>query len=636
MTWYTSLPTSTRNAHAIHLLHQVYFKVMVTDPIILKHCRQSPHRMLLFVALAAHFIDIDMRYFTHTATTLILIFLNVLFASSALAQTTTNIIPPSIVGNLNVGSTLTANVGTWTNSPALYTCTWYINDQVAKTNTACNTGSTFTIRNYDLGEAVALSVLAAGAASPVTTALQGPISRSINQATAVSMFQDSFGVNAHLMENYSGYTNTSAIVNALSSTGINHVRTPITDPAVRDQAVAIAAAGSAKFDVEASYCGGTGQMDWVTAHAGIVDSVEGSNEADGAGYSYICSPNSPYNAARNTTEAEQYASQTQVALWQKFAPAINVFSFTVTKRPSTITANYPSGQTSFANYINYASSHAYPMWSLADSGANTYDQMLLVLNRYDPAFAPVPPQYTSIATRWRPNAITETGFWTQPVNPQIPRSVQANLTLEALLDGYLHGSFRTFIYELLDEYPDPNCTPSNQSGCFAGSEWHFGLFASDWTPKAAATAMQNLKTILNETGTIASPGTLSYTLSNMPSAGLSLLLERSDGTFFVVLWNDAQQWKYSGAGGANAIGTYNVTLNLGVSATTAMQSFEPTIGTSPIITGSASTITVSLGADPIFIKIVPPAPDTTPPSVPAQAPPDTRYPQYPRYPLKNK
>jgi hypothetical protein len=53
MTWYTLLPTSTRNARAIHLLHQVYFTVMMTDPIILKH--QSPHRMFTICCISSSF-----------------------------------------------------------------------------------------------------------------------------------------------------------------------------------------------------------------------------------------------------------------------------------------------------------------------------------------------------------------------------------------------------------------------------------------------------------------------------------------------------------------------------------------------------------------------------------------------------
>ncbi len=77
----------------------------------------------------------------------------------------------------------------------------------------------------------------------------------------------------------------------------------------------------------------------------------------------------------------------------------------------------------------------------------------------------------------------------------------------------------------------------------AEKEKHFGLFLADGTPKPSALAVHNLLSLLRDDGAASfTPGQLGYTLSGMPGTADDLLFQRSDGTFMLVLWDDANGW----------------------------------------------------------------------------------------------
>ncbi len=88
------------------------------------------------------------------------------------------------------------------------------------------------------------------------------------------------------------------------------------------------------------------------------------------------------------------------------------------------------------------------------------------------------------------------------------------------------------------------------------------------------------------------PGSLSYNLSGTQSTDNSILIEKSNGSFWIGLWNE---------GGT----THTVTVTL-PSAASEIEVFDPVTGTSSIASASnASSIAVSLGGDPLLIEVVP-------------------------------
>ena len=91
----------------------------------------------------------------------------------------------------------------------------------------------------------------------------------------------------------------------------------------------------------------------------------------------------------------------------------------------------------------------------------------------------------------RPIVLTETGYTTLLADTYkgVTEDVQAIFVAQTLLDAFMNSVERSFIYELIDEKPDP---------AGADPEQHFGLFRSDGSPKPAATALHNLTAILRE------------------------------------------------------------------------------------------------------------------------------------------
>jgi hypothetical protein len=153
------------------------------------------------------------------------------------------------------------------------------------------------------------------------------------------------------------------------------------------------------------------------------------------------------------------------------------------------------------------------------------------------------------------------------------------------------GDAKTYLYELLDE----------QSG--DGAAWgNFGLFTSSGAPKPAATALHNLTTLLADKGGAFTPGTLGYSLSGTQSSDHTMLLEKSDGTFWLAIWNEA---RLSGPSSPTTITVPNhtVTLNLASTAGT-VQIFDPLSGTTAQKTlSNVGTVTVSVPDHPILIEI---------------------------------
>ena len=58
------------------------------------------------------------------------------------------------------------------------------------------------------------------------------------------------------------------------------------------------------------------------------------------------------------------------------------------------------------------------------------------------------------------------------------------------------------------------------------------------TPKASATYVHNLTSILADTSSNFGSSPLSYSISNEPATVHDLLLQKSDGTYALAVWGD--------------------------------------------------------------------------------------------------
>lgn len=101
----------------------------------------------------------------------------------------------------------------------------------------------------------------------------------------------------------------------------------------------------------------------------------------------------------------------------------------------------------------------------------------------------------------------------------------------------------------------------------------------------------NLTTILADRGSLARPGQLNYSIPAQPATVHEMLLQKSDGTFELLIWGERLK-------GADA-----VTVNLR-GAYPAVNVYDPTIGTEPIETSRCvDSLKLTLSDHPLIIAI---------------------------------
>ena len=407
-------------------------------------------------------------------------------------------------------------------------------------------------------------------------------------AVSAASFVSSIGVNVHMWETTSGYGNLSLVENSLAYLGILNVRDNYIQPSL--SAFTALANSGYKLDLAIpsdaiTIANFVTQIDaFNAAHPGSIKAIEGPNEVNIFPVTY--------NGGSSLANAAQYQQAFYSAVRADHSlDKIPVYNLSLAFLDTTQYAQVGNLSAS----ANYANSHAYlndkyaPQWSM---------NIILPLAKLDA---------TSL-----PTVITETGYNTDPNDNYsgVDQTVQAKYTLDTLMDAYKDGVAATYLYELLDEFPDPNNTNAQN---------HYGLFNSDGTPKLAATAIHNLTTILNDPGASSSftPGTLNYSVSNLTAAyGNQLLLQKSNGAFDLVLWGEPSIYNPS-TDTEIAAPKDTVTVNFAqVEGTVTV--FDPLLGNTPIATyHNVQQIQVDVTDHPLVVEISngstpsPPPPSTT-------------------------
>jgi hypothetical protein len=173
-----------------------------------------------------------------------------------------------------------------------------------------------------------------------------------------------------------------------------------------------------------------------------------------------------------------------------------------------------------------------------------------------------------------PRVTTETGWVTGGKNG-LTEEQQGRLYLNLYLAQFKQGYKHTFIYMLRDA---------------GGSDAGYGIVTTDYKPKRSATYLHNLTTILADDG-ITKPGELSYKIVNQPLTVHDLLLQKSDGTFELVLWSEL------------AGGTSDVTVGFGA-AHPVVKVYDPTTGIVPNQTlADVGSVPLTLSDHAVVIEI---------------------------------
>ena len=280
---------------------------------------------------------------------------------------------------------------------------------------------------------------------------------------------------------------------------------------------------------------------------GILHSIEGGNEEDD---SYAQSN------GNSLSWTAQFQQQVYAMGQQEGLPVINMSFGSGWTAANNWEGDYPDVG-DLSAYTNYANAHTYP------NVGQTPNEVIEDLNS-DAQLAAWSSPVITTEIGWQTSLFSETQI--------------AQYVVDATFDGIADGDAGMYFYGLYDD---------------SSGDW--GLFNSDGTPRPAATALHDLTTLLADPGSDAgsfTPGSLNYSLSGEQSGDNSILIEKSDGSFWIGLWNE---------GGSQ----HTVAVNLPSSASE-VDVFDPVTGTSAIQSVSdTNSVSVSLGDDPLLVEVVP-------------------------------
>ncbi len=109
----------------------------------------------------------------------------------------------------------------------------------------------------------------------------------------------------------------------------------------------------------------------------------------------------------------------------------------------------------------------------------------------------------------------------------VPEDIAAKYMPRLVLEQFNYGIPRTYIYELINTYNDPNSLYMN-----------FGLLRNDGSEKPAYKALKNLLNLLKDPGASFTPGSLNYVLGGDTENVRHTLLQKADGKFYLILWQE--------------------------------------------------------------------------------------------------
>lgn len=151
---------------------------------------------------------------------------------------------------------------------------------------------------------------------------------------------------------------------------------------------------------------------------------------------------------------------------------------------------------------------------------------------------PLPPTFEEGLAGRKPVIATEDGYHdavdATEGQPGVPQDVAAAYLPRLLAENFRSGVKRTYLYEFLDEKPDPAGTDPEQ---------HFGLLRQDLSPKPSYRALRNL---LRFVATSPGDGSARKARARLRDPQLQqLLLKRRDGSSVLLLWRRMSLWDTS-------------------------------------------------------------------------------------------
>jgi hypothetical protein len=341
---------------------------------------------------------------------------------------------------------------------------------------------------------------------------------------AAAKLIDMIGVNIHMQYADGAYGDLSKVLQLFKFLGVKHARDVVPVGAARGIVRRMAYDGI-RFDffVSDDWKKG-GFLDYAKnlEHnvPGVIASVEGYNEINNSSVKF----DGLQGAEAAFVAQRQLYSSIKADPDLSHIPVLDLTGFEMVRHPEA------ESRTSLQGYADVMNVHAY-----AQNG-----------NQPGTWIGPGVPEIYSNLNDNLPKAVTEFGYASFPQSGWLVIGVdepaQAKGIVNGLFDAAAFGFERVYVYELLDQRPDP---------ASANRELHFGLFTSDYRPKLAAQAISNVIRILSGSAisrAAASSLSIEGKIEIKPESAIgefpvrSLQIARSDGVALVAVWRETPFW----------------------------------------------------------------------------------------------
>jgi hypothetical protein len=177
--------------------------------------------------------------------------------------------------------------------------------------------------------------------------------------------------------------------------------------------------------------------------------------------------------------------------------------------------------------------------------------------------------------------------------PAVSEQAAAKYIPRVFLEDFARGIPRTYLYEFLDEAPDPG---------LLNNQMHWGLIRADGTEKPAFIAIKRLIADLHDTSECEHSAQLAWSLNQAPPSVHHLLLQKSNGEFDLVLWQEVPSYN-TRSQAELAIPPVTTELMIGRQAKF-VALYEPTQQAPPVKTFTqTSVVPVEIPDHPLIISI---------------------------------
>jgi hypothetical protein len=314
-------------------------------------------------------------------------------------------------------------------------------------------------------------------------------------------FVDSIGVNVHFNFLDTAYARQVEVIDRLRELGLHHLRDgqPLAGQAIETVMPAAARAGMRMTLItDAARDPGPDVQQSARVLGDRIAAFEGPNELDNSG--------DPAWVGRLTDYMPALADAVR-----KEAPGVTLLGPSVLMGPSRV--ELPE------DLPGHYNGHPYPLGG------------------------PPEPTIGTAVHEARPSGIRKGAFFTElgyhnalaasTGQPPVSEQTAAVYLPRALMSAFGAGVRRTFVYELLDEKPEPGLEDSEQ---------HFGLLRNDLSPKPAFTAIKTLIAAVRSSPGSGS-GTLPWDLRTPDDEDVQhVMLARRDGSRAIAIWRPVSVW----------------------------------------------------------------------------------------------